>query len=751
MSAAGMNHNFMKPIYRTIVVSLVAGLPLIWPLRLWAQTDGSSAGADLSWPRVYTNSVVIAIYQPQIEKWEGQDLESRSAVAITSASGTAPVYGVAWLRARTDVDKGAGVVTLNDIQVTQVKFPTAPDKEAQYLALVRSHVPAMVKNMALDHLEGSYAISEAVRKARAIPVKNEPPMIIYATSPSLLAMVDGTPVLRPVAAVPDVQQVINTRALILQTGGRYYLFAGNHWYQANVFTGPWLPAENVPSSLNAAKEAAVAAKSVDLLPPGENVLTTLPAVYVSTVPAELVETEGAAAFVPIEGTDLMEIKNSDNALFLNVTDQNYYLLVSGRWFKAHTLQGPWAFVPYRDLPPDFARIPPEHPRANVLVSVPGSPQANEALIANSIPQTASINRNQATLQTTYDGQPQFQPIAGTPLSYAVNSPTPVIQVNSTTYYSVENGVWFVAPSPNGPWAVATSVPAAIYSIPPSCPIHYVTYVRVYNATPDYVDVGYTPGYFGTIECPDDVVVYGSGWYYPPYIGNYWIGWPWTYGFGAGFACNWDFGFGFGFAAGFPLGIWYNPWWGPFGWGWAHGWRYPHMSLNHFSAYDYWGRGVVHGQHSFDFNTWDGRGWSRSWTSHFNPYSSRSPSHEAIGQYHAYPANFSGRTGVAHGAQSLMQRPTESQRYSPHAPAMDLHNNVYGDRQGNVYRYNSPSQSWERNQGSQWQRVPVNRAGELNREAYGRSIGQQRFQSQRSYGGGFSHSSGERVGGGGGRR
>ena len=67
--------------------------------------------------------------------------------------------------------------------------------------------------------------------------------------------------------------------------------------------------------------------------------------------------------------------------------------------------------------------------------------------------------------------------------------------------------WGVA----GPWTVATSVPAVIYSIPPSSPMHYVTYVQVYGATPDDVYTGYTPGYLGTVVCPEHVIVYGTGW------------------------------------------------------------------------------------------------------------------------------------------------------------------------------------------------------------------------------------------------
>ena len=76
--------------------------------------------------------------------------------------------------------------------------------------------------------------------------------------------------------------------------------------------------------------------------------------------------------------------------------------------------------------------------------------------------------------------------------------------------------------PAGPWTVATTVPAAIYTIPASSSLHYVTYVHVYGETPQTVYVGYTPGYYGTVVAPTSVVVYGTGYVYPPvYVGAYW--------------------------------------------------------------------------------------------------------------------------------------------------------------------------------------------------------------------------------------
>ena len=98
---------------------------------------------------------------------------------------------------------------------------------------------------------------------------------------------------------------------------------------------------------------------------------------------------------------------------------------------------------------------------------------------------------------------------------------------------MHNGVWFAASSVQGPWAVATALPAVIYSIPPSSPLYYVTYVQIYAVTPQAVVAGYTPGYLGTVATPDGVVVYGTGYTYVPYIGpTVWYSSPVTYGYAA---------------------------------------------------------------------------------------------------------------------------------------------------------------------------------------------------------------------------
>ena len=208
------------------------------------------------------------------------------------------------------------------------------------------------------------------------------------------------------------------------------------------------------------------------------------------------------------------------------------MLIAGRWYQSKSTSGPWASIAGSMLPKDFTKIPPEHPKAAVLVSVPGTEQAKEAVIANQIPQTAEVKRNQAKVNVTYDGAPQFQPIVGTQLQYAVNTSFDVL-LFSGRYYCAYNGIWFTSPVAVGPWVVADTIPPEIYSIPPSNPLYHDRFIYDYGSTPDSVYVGYTPGYLGAYVW-DDTVVFGTGWWYPGWEGDYWYGWPWTWGFGFDF-------------------------------------------------------------------------------------------------------------------------------------------------------------------------------------------------------------------------
>lgn len=597
----------------------------------------SSAQPD--WPRTLeADSERIEMYQPQIEQWNGNRIAGRVAVAVGAPNGT-PTYGVARFSAQADIDKASGLVHLTHIKIDKVDVPTNQSMAGQVRNALSAHIPGNGMSIPLDELQTSYAASQELAHTMRVAVRNDVPNIVFSTTPTVLVLVDGAPAWRPVGNT-GFERALNCRALLVRNaGGTLYVKAAGYWYRAQATQGPWQRVTQPEAALLAAAHASEAKTPADaMLPSDGKAVSPPPALMVATQPTELVVTDGAANLIPVTGTQLLTIANTDHAVFVYPATNTYYLLASGRWFSAPSTRGPWRWVPGSQLPADFARIPANDPKANVLVSVPNTAEAKEAAIAASIPQTASVSRSHATLDVSYDGSPRFASIEGTSLRYAVNTGTAVIEVDPAHYYAVANGVWFVGGTAVGPWSVATSVPEAIYAMPPASPLYYVTYVRVYSYTPDTVVVGYTPGYMGVVVSPDGTVVYGTGYDYPPYVGNVYYGYPPTYGYGAGFALGAAEGFAFGFAAG---AIWggASPYWGPYWGGYWGGGGWNNVNVNQANFYGRWGQGTV--THASGWNGLTGTQWRGAAGAGYNPATGTHFQGAAGGAFNPYSGNYAG--------------------------------------------------------------------------------------------------------------
>ena len=240
---------------------------------------------------------------------------------------------------------------------------------------------------------------------------------------------------------------------------------------------------------------------------------TPPQVFVSTTPAELIRVNGAPTYVPVTGTRLLWVSNTESDVFRLGANGAVYYLVAGRWFTAPWFSGPWTFAT-PTLPADFMKISLEHPRSRVLASVPGTPQAAEAVLLAQVPQTARVNPKELKgPEVVYQGEPQFEAIEKTSVARAVNTDKDIIKVGDL-YHMCFQGVWFMGRTPNGPWQAAETVPSQIYEIPASSPSHNVTYVTVVeDDDDDWVTFAAVAGYTGMMigwGC----AVWGSGWYLP---------------------------------------------------------------------------------------------------------------------------------------------------------------------------------------------------------------------------------------------
>ena len=224
------------------------------------------------------------------------------------------------------------------------------------------------RRVPLDTVLMSLNRSADVPPAPDAALKNDPPAIYYSSRPASLLVFDGEPVLAP-AGGSALQVAVNTNwdVFLDPATRKWYWLNNDAWLTASDFKGPWAPVTKLPptfSSLPSDPNFAAVRKQI----PGRRMSPAeMPTIFVSTVPAEIIVTTGVPRLVPIPGTSLRYVANTDANLIVDSKTGKYYFLASGRWFSAASLQGPWTFAT-PNLPADFARIPPSSPRGSVLVS-----------------------------------------------------------------------------------------------------------------------------------------------------------------------------------------------------------------------------------------------------------------------------------------------------------------------------------------------------------------------------------------------
>ena len=533
---------------------------------------------DIGWPREITqNGARIVYYQPQVDQWSDyRTLDARMAISVTPAGGK-PTPGVVSIQARTDANKETRTVVISNIKLVDTRFPSVDTAtDAKLDQLVRTFFkPDNTMTISLDRLTAE--AEEGKVSGPAVKVDNNPPKIFVSRLPTVLLLVDNKEVRAPIEKT-KLEFVVNANWTVLfdTAGKKYYLLNGKQWLTAAKLEGPWTVTAQLPKEMNKLPADQNWAEVKKAIPP-QGPAGPAPTVFFSNVPAEVIEFKGAPIYAKIPGTQLTYATNTKSKVFVQTNEQKYYFLVSGRWFRSASLDGPWTYAS-EDLPSDFAKIPPHGPGSDVLASVPGTEEAEDAVLLAQIPTTAVVNIKEAEAQVKvqYDGEPQFKPIDTTTLSYATNTQDKVIKVGDI-YYLCFQAVWFMSTTPNGPWKVASSVPKEIYTIPPSSPVYNVTYVTQVQTSPTTVECDHTAGYLGMFLVGAAVgltIAYGTGYYYPPYYYHPPYGYPvyrpypTTYGVGAFYSPH-SGTYGVARGAYGPYGgvtgaAWYNPSTGRYG-------------------------------------------------------------------------------------------------------------------------------------------------------------------------------------------
>jgi hypothetical protein len=259
----------------------------------------------------------------------------------------------------------------------------------------------------------------------------------------VLLLVDDKEVRAPIEKT-KLEFVVNANWTVLfdTDGKKYYLLNGKQWLTAAALEGPWTVAAQLPKEMEKLPADQNWEEVKKAIPP-QGPAGAPPVVFFSSVPAEVIEFKGAPVYAKIPGTQLTYATNTKSVVYVQTNEQKFYFLVSGRWFRSASLDGPWTYAS-EDLPADFAKIPPNGPGSSVLASVPGTQEAKDAVLLAQIPTTAIVNIKEAEAQVKvqYNGEPQFKPIETTQLSYATNTQDKVIKVGDM-YYLCFQAVWLM--------------------------------------------------------------------------------------------------------------------------------------------------------------------------------------------------------------------------------------------------------------------------------------------------------------------
>jgi hypothetical protein len=510
----------------------------------------ASSEPDGGWPRAYLtpSGGQLLLYQPQVSSWDGQKhMVAFGAVSYQPKGAQKPELGTIQIESETIVSVAERLVHFTPIKVVEVKFSQLDrDQTREVVSTITDGIPDKERVIALDRVL-AYLDTSKIIPRNVEGVKADPPPIFFTSKPAALVIFDGDPIWSPIKD-NDLKYAVNTNWDVFshELTKRYYLRKDQSWLTATDVNGPWSPAGTLPGSFSKLP-ADDNWKDVKAALPGKKLdANQMPKVFVSMKPAEMLMLKGEPSYLLVNGTaDLLWVQNTDSDVFRMGKTGPVYYLVAGRWFSGPGFNGPWAFASTQ-LPPDFKKIPLEHPRSRVLASVPGTDQAAEAVLLAQVPQTARVNKKEVKApDVAYQGDPKFEPIEKTTISRAVNTDKDIIKVGDL-YYMCFQGVWFMARGPEGPWEVTGTVPKEIYEIPVSSPVHNVTYVTVEDNSTDWVTFAAVAGYTGMMVAWG-CAVWGNGYYYPPYWGYggyypyYYPHYP-TYGYGA----------------------YYNPWTGAYG-------------------------------------------------------------------------------------------------------------------------------------------------------------------------------------------
>ena len=463
--------------------------PASWPPTQWQRHAGHCdhlpAADDLSWPDHRTLNTRIAIGM----------ISPAGRHARPTASSRSPSHARSELAERTVVLTCPPRVADFPSQTARSADAVAQRVRARFVDAIRDQARAArhERIRSASTAAGSAEARSAGHALLSLRTSGTAAAQCARTphrprAPASLVVFDGEPVLR---ADRRHHAVIRGQH---QLGRVHATRRPKTWYLLN--NGGWLAAPDAEGSVDC--RPARCRRRSRRCPPTRNFADVkkadsrprdhagdAPTIFVSTTPAAIIVTDGPPQYVgDSRHVALQYVANTDAALFRDTAAAASITScrAAGSRHRASTARGRSRPT---SLPPDFARIPPNGPRGFVLVSVPGTPQAQEALLEAQIPQQATLNRATAKLDVVYAGAPQFVPDRRhADATYAANTSFNVIQRRRRLFIRATRAHGSPRPPRRARGRSRRRCPRRSTRFRRASPLYPCTYVRIYASTPD---------------------------------------------------------------------------------------------------------------------------------------------------------------------------------------------------------------------------------------------------------------------------
>ena len=242
--------------------------------------------AYAQWPKEIKakNGALITVYQPQSESMKGDKLDGRAAFSAQEKPTDELIFGVFWYTSKIVTNRDTRTVILESIKVYDIKLPGIDDtvKIRKLKTLLEAEIPTWKLTGSLDEL---IATIEMEQEYASDDLQNDPPKILYASTPTTLVIMDGEPKLQDDKEL-KMKRVINTPFLVVENPDdkKYYLYGGKYWYVSSSMTEGYQSITTLPQTIAALdkqlKKQQTEKSTSEQTSPG--------AILVSTTPAELI-------------------------------------------------------------------------------------------------------------------------------------------------------------------------------------------------------------------------------------------------------------------------------------------------------------------------------------------------------------------------------------------------------------------------------------------------------------------------------